>query len=85
MYPNHSLRSVADSGSHRLRSQPGPRSTRIAPFRVLPGRVKTLVPVTIPRARRTWKLFTSDPAFGATKDEVLRLVREEVGGEENGR
>jgi NitT/TauT family transport system ATP-binding protein len=48
-----------------------------------PGRVKTLVPVTIPRARRTWRLFTSDPAFGATKDQVLRLVREEVGGEED--
>jgi NitT/TauT family transport system ATP-binding protein len=50
-----------------------------------PGRVKTLVPVTIPRAQRTWKLFTSDPVFGATKDRVLRLVREEVGGEEDGR
>ena len=45
-----------------------------------PGRVKALVPVDIPRAQRTWKLFTSDPAFGATKDRVLRLVREEVGG-----
>jgi NitT/TauT family transport system ATP-binding protein len=47
-----------------------------------PGRVKALVPVDIPRARRTWTLFTSDPAFGATKDRVLRLVREEVGGDD---
>ena len=47
-----------------------------------PGRVKALVPVGIPRAQRTWKLFTSDPAFAATKDLVLRLVREEVGGGE---
>jgi NitT/TauT family transport system ATP-binding protein len=47
-----------------------------------PGRVKTLVPVTIPRAERTWKLFTSDPIFGAAKDRVLRLVREEVGADE---
>jgi NitT/TauT family transport system ATP-binding protein len=50
-----------------------------------PGRVKALVPVTIPRARRTWKLFTTDPAFGATRDQVLRLVREEVGGLEDER
>jgi NitT/TauT family transport system ATP-binding protein len=47
-----------------------------------PGRIKTLVPVTIPRPRRTWKMFTSDPDFTAIKDRVLRLVREEVGGVE---
>ncbi len=48
-----------------------------------PGRVKLLVPVGIPRERRTWKLLTSDTAFGAAKEHVLRLVREEVGmGEE---
>lgn len=44
-----------------------------------PGRVKTLVEVPIPRERRTWTLFTSDPSFDATKERVLRLVREEVG------
>ena len=44
-----------------------------------PGRVKTLVPVKIPRERRTWQLLTSDPSFAATKEQVLRLVREEVG------
>lgn len=48
-----------------------------------PGRVKALVPVGIPREQRTWKLFASDPAFGATKERVFGLVREEVGqGEE---
>ncbi|HEV8641776.1 MAG TPA: ABC transporter ATP-binding protein [Methylomirabilota bacterium] len=47
-----------------------------------PGRVKSLVPVKIPREGRTWKMFTSDSAFAATKEHVLRLVREEVGGEE---
>jgi NitT/TauT family transport system ATP-binding protein len=47
-----------------------------------PGRVKTLVPVRIPREGRTWKVFTSDPVFAAIKEHVLRLVREEVGGEE---
>jgi len=46
-----------------------------------PGRVKALVPVKIPRESRTWKMFTSDPGFAATKEHVLRLVREEVGGE----
>jgi NitT/TauT family transport system ATP-binding protein len=49
-----------------------------------PGRVKALVPVSIPRAQRTWKLFTSDPAFDATKEEVLTLVRAEVGSEAPG-
>jgi NitT/TauT family transport system ATP-binding protein len=44
-----------------------------------PGRIKALVPVTIPRRARTWKMFTSDPEFNAIKDRVLRLVREEVG------
>ncbi|MGH7307554.1 MAG: ABC transporter ATP-binding protein, partial [Candidatus Rokuibacteriota bacterium] len=47
-----------------------------------PGRIKTLVPVRIPRPARTWKVFTSDPDFTAIKDQVLRLVREEVGGPE---
>ncbi|MBI4637290.1 MAG: ABC transporter ATP-binding protein [Candidatus Rokubacteria bacterium] len=50
-----------------------------------PGRVKTLVPVAVPRARRTWELFTSDPSFAATKELVFKLVREEVGTEEAGR
>jgi len=40
--------------------------------------VKTLVPVDIPRAKRTWTLLRSDPAFSRIKDHVLRLVREEV-------
>ena len=47
-----------------------------------PGRVKKLVPVAVPRERRTWDLFTSDPSFAATKELVFKLVREEVGGEE---
>jgi NitT/TauT family transport system ATP-binding protein len=47
-----------------------------------PGRVKALVPVRIPREQRTWKLFTSDPSFGTTKDVVFNLVRAEVGAAE---
>jgi NitT/TauT family transport system ATP-binding protein len=46
-----------------------------------PGRLKTLIPVKIPRPVRTWKLFTTDTQFSAIKDDVLRLVREEVGAE----
>ncbi len=45
-----------------------------------PGRVKALVPVSIPRPQRTWRLFTSDSAFDAAKERVLQLVREEVSG-----
>jgi NitT/TauT family transport system ATP-binding protein len=46
-----------------------------------PGRVKALVPVEVPRERRTWDLFTSDASFAPTKELVFRMVREEVGGE----
>ncbi len=46
-----------------------------------PGRVKAMVSVPIPRGQRTWKLFTSDPAFDAAKERVLKLVREEVSAE----
>ena len=43
-----------------------------------PGRIKALVPVPIPRDRRTWKLLAAEPAFDATREHVLRLVRAEV-------
>jgi NitT/TauT family transport system ATP-binding protein len=43
-----------------------------------PGRVKALVAIDIPRAQRTWKLLAADPAFDATREHVLRLVRGEV-------
>jgi len=46
-----------------------------------PGRIKALVPVSIPRARRTWKLLASEPAFDAARDQVLKLVRAEVDGD----
>jgi NitT/TauT family transport system ATP-binding protein len=47
-----------------------------------PGRVKAMVPVSVPRRERTWNLFTSDPAFDAARERVLALVREEVGATE---
>jgi NitT/TauT family transport system ATP-binding protein len=43
-----------------------------------PGRIKALVPVAIPRARRTWKLLASEPVFDTTREHVLKLVRSEV-------
>ncbi len=46
-----------------------------------PGRVKALVPVPVPRAERTWKRVAGDPAFDATRERVLTLVRAEVSGE----
>lgn len=43
-------------------------------------------PGAIPRERRTWQQLGADPAFGATKERVFGLVREEVGeGEERER
>ncbi len=46
---------------------------------VRPGRVKAMVSIPIPRERRTWKEMLSDATFGAAKERVFRLVREEVG------
>ncbi len=47
-----------------------------------PGRVRALVPVSVPRAERSWKRVASEPGFEATKEHVLALVRAEVAGEE---
>jgi NitT/TauT family transport system ATP-binding protein len=47
-----------------------------------PGRVRALVPVPVPRAERSWKRVASEPAFEATREHVLALVRAEVVGEE---
>ncbi len=46
---------------------------------VRPGRVKAMVPVTVPRERRTWNEILSDETFRAAKEHVFRLVREEIG------
>jgi NitT/TauT family transport system ATP-binding protein len=49
-----------------------------------PGKVRALVPVPVPRAERTWQRIASEPAFEATKEQVLTLVRDEVRREERG-
>jgi NitT/TauT family transport system ATP-binding protein len=46
-----------------------------------PGRVKSLVPVPIPRERRRWSLLMSDATFESAKEKVFGLVREEVSKE----
>jgi len=43
-----------------------------------PGRLKQTVRIDIPRERRVWKDLVSDPVFTEARDEILRLVREEV-------
>ncbi len=43
-----------------------------------PGRLKTTVRIDIPREQRVWKDLVSDPRFTEARDEILRLVREEV-------
>ncbi len=43
-----------------------------------PGRLKATVPIDIPREKRVWKGLLSDPVFTAARDEILKLVREEV-------
>ena len=44
-----------------------------------PGRLKATVSIDIPRDRRVWKDLVSDPKFTRPRDEILELVRAEVG------
>ncbi len=43
-----------------------------------PGRIKTIVEIDIPRERRIWKDMVANSTFTEARDEILRLVREEV-------
>ena len=43
-----------------------------------PGRIKSIVNIDIPRQRRIWKDMVSDTAFTDARDNILKLVREEV-------
>lgn len=43
-----------------------------------PGRLKATVTIDIPRKRRNWKDLVSDTEFTRARDEILKLVREEV-------
>jgi NitT/TauT family transport system ATP-binding protein len=44
-----------------------------------PGTLKATVTIDIPRERRVWKDLASDPTFTRRRDEILQLVRAEVG------
>ena len=43
-----------------------------------PGKLKAIVDIKIPRERRIWKDMLADEEFIAARDNILRLVREEV-------
>jgi NitT/TauT family transport system ATP-binding protein len=48
---------------------------RVAVLSPRPAHLKEIVPVGIPRARRTWEKMNTDPEFIALRDRVLHLVR----------
>jgi NitT/TauT family transport system ATP-binding protein len=43
-----------------------------------PGRIKSIVPIDIPRPQRIWKDMVSDNTFTDARDKILSMVREEV-------
>ena len=47
-------------------------------FSARPGRLKKIVDIPIPRSERTWNAMNANPAYVDARDEILRLVREEV-------
>jgi NitT/TauT family transport system ATP-binding protein len=51
---------------------------RVAVLTQRPGRVKAIVDVAIPRARRDWKTLNADAEFATLRDRVLGLVRGEI-------
>jgi NitT/TauT family transport system ATP-binding protein len=48
---------------------------RVAVLSAGPGRVKAVVPVDIPRERRSWATLAGDADYARLRDEVHRLVR----------
>ncbi len=47
-----------------------------------PGRIKAVVEIDIPRPRRIWKDMMANSTFTDARDEIMRLVREEVSVED---
>ena len=43
-----------------------------------PGQIKTEIKIQIPREERVWKDMSSNPIFTDARDEILRLMRQEV-------
>ena len=47
-------------------------------FSARPGRLKAIVDINIARDKRIWSELNVDKEFLSSRDEILRLVREEV-------
>jgi NitT/TauT family transport system ATP-binding protein len=47
-------------------------------FSARPGRLKAIVDINIARDKRIWSEMNVDKEFLSSRDEILRLVREEV-------
>ena len=47
-------------------------------FSARPGRLKAIVDIDIARDKRIWSEMNVDKEFLSSRDEILRLVREEV-------
>ncbi|MBT4721791.1 MAG: ABC transporter ATP-binding protein, partial [Rhodospirillaceae bacterium] len=47
-------------------------------FSARPGRLKAIVDINIPRGDRIWSDMNANADFLAARDEILKLVREEV-------
>jgi len=48
---------------------------RVAVLTPGPGRLKTILPVPIPRGQRSWQQLAGNPTYTAIRDRVLALVR----------
>jgi NitT/TauT family transport system ATP-binding protein len=51
---------------------------RVAVLSRGPGRVQEILPIEIPREKRTWDRMNSDPVFNARRDQILSLVRNQA-------
>ena len=49
-----------------------------------PGEIKTEIIIDIPREERVWKDMGTNPKFTHARDEILRLVRQEVTSDDEG-
>ncbi|MFY0614175.1 MAG: ABC transporter ATP-binding protein [Hyphomicrobiaceae bacterium] len=47
-------------------------------FSARPGRLKRIVEIGVPRNERTWNAMNASATYVEARDEILRLVREEV-------
>lgn len=53
---------------------------RCVVFSARPGKIKTIIDIDIARERRNWNEMNANDVFLGARDNILRLVREEVAG-----